>query len=360
MSPPPPLLNRRLSLSPSIIEKCIDIIKGQNDIDLEEDCGNRRLAALFYEKMRLDLSKNQQLSPRRVAPILEGKPVPELRIREFLFLLRIIPTTDPENGIEAFFINPPSLPKPSCLKHDGPVIFSKKNQSIILNQAGTASLSQDALDAINQIFETDAFRRKKTPIIRAHKPDIQDHSIKSFFRKRPTDKYIFRDILEALVAAGLVSLEQGTTLEDMLDIPATSKGPYVLDQQSFVMGTRGVSLSDDAARYIRETLIEKGLSNIEIARTLGMHKNTISGTLNAKPRDRKTLNTILQYLINIGVVCLEKGQTLESLLAKKPEPSYKVPNAAQDITEGCMGSSSQSLSAFALAVVQQAQEWVKS
>jgi transcriptional regulator with XRE-family HTH domain len=126
------------------------------------------------------------------------------------------------------------------------------------------------------------------------------------------------------------------------------------------MGTRGVSLSGDAARRIRDTLTEQGLSNAEIARKLGMHRDTISRTLNAKPQDRKTLNPILQYLINIDVVCLEKGQTLESLLAKKPEPSYKVPNAAQDITEGCMGSSSQSLSAFALAVVQQAQEWVKS
>jgi transcriptional regulator with XRE-family HTH domain len=127
------------------------------------------------------------------------------------------------------------------------------------------------------------------------------------------------------------------------------------------MGTRGVSLSGDVARDIRETLTEQGLSNAEIARKLGMNKDTISRTLNAKSQDRKTLNPILQYLINIGVVCLEKGQTLESLLAKKPEPSYNVPDAAQDITDGCMGSSGQSLpAAKALAAAQQARELVRS
>ena len=127
----------------------------------------------------------------------------------------------------------------------------------------TASLSQDALDAINQIFKTEAFRGKKALIIKTHKPDIQDDSIKSFFRKKPMNKYIFKNISEALMAA--------------------------------------------------------------------------------------------------GVVCLEKGQTLESLLANKPEPSYEVPNPAQDITEGCMGSSGQSLSrAQALAAAVQAQELVKS
>jgi transcriptional regulator with XRE-family HTH domain len=147
----------------------------------------------------------------------------------------------------------------------------------------------------------------------------------------------------------------------MLDIPATSKGPHVLREGSFVMGTRGVSLSGDAARDIRETLTEQGLSNAEIARKLGMHRDTISRTLNAQPRDRGTLKPILQYFIKIGVVCLEKGETLESLLAKKPEPSYNVPNTAQDITEGCMGSSGQSLSrAQALASAVQAQELVKS
>ena len=224
----------------------------------------------------------------------------------------------------------------------------------------TASLSQDTLDAINQIFETEAFRRKKAPIIRAHKPYIQDDSIKSFFIKKPINKYIFRDILEALMAAGVVSLEEGTTLEDMLDIPANNNGPYVLDQQSFVMGKRGVSLSDDAARYIRETLIEKGLSNIEISRTVGMHKATISRTLNATPRDRSTLSIILQHFIIIGVVSLEQGQTLDTLLEKKPEPSYDIPNAAQDITEGCMGSSGQSLPAAQALVAAQVEALVRS
>jgi hypothetical protein len=92
-----------------------------------------------------------------------------------------------------------------------------------------------------------------------------------------------------------------------------------------------------------------------------VHKITIGKTLNAQPPGKNTLNHILQHFIKIGVVSLEEGQTLESLLAKKLEPSYEVPDAAQDITDGCMGSSGQSLGAVqALAAAVQAQELVKS
>jgi hypothetical protein len=303
-------------------------------------------------------SEGSVFNEQTVKKILEGQRVDEFSMREFLFLLGIVNADD--EPIEDFLRR---SAKTLTSKRDLPINSQDpcrlSKDSFVVGEK-TASLSQDALDAINQIFNTEAFRRKKELIIKAHKPHIQDYSIRSFFTKRPKDKYIFRDILEALMAAGVVSLEQGT-LEDMLDIPATSNGPHVLREGSFVMGTRGVSLSGDAARDIRNTLRRQRLTQAGIARDCGVGEYIIQRILAPQLKYRKTLEPILQYFISIGVVSLEQGQTLESLLAKKPAPSYDVPSAATGTTQGCMDSFGQSpLAAQALAAVQQVQELVRS
>jgi hypothetical protein len=349
-------------LSPETIARCIGIIKRRNDIDDTDPFARTSvatLANLFWVSDRLpNPSEGSVFNEQTVKKILEGQRVDEFSMREFLFLLGIVNADD--EPIEDFLRR---SAKTLTSKRDLPINSQDpcrlSKDSFVVGEK-TASLSQDALDAINQIFNTEAFRRKKELIIKAHKPHIQDYSIRSFFTKRPKDKYIFRDILEALMAAGVVSLEQGT-LEDMLDIPATSNGPHVLREGSFVMGTRGVSLSGDAARDIRDTLTRQRLTQAGIARDCGVGEHIIQRILEPQSKYRNTLEPILQYLINIGVVCLEKGQTLESLLAKKPEPLYEVPDAAQDITDGCMGSSGQSLpAAQALTAAVQAQELVRS
>lgn len=327
-------LTRKVRLSKETIRRCRKIIENSDPNPQDTKRSTGTLAGIFYTNggfdKEIDNEKiNKQFSESAIKTILRGGLVDDLTVREFLFFLKLIPQTDPDDGIDAFLDNASSnsiiSPYPLSreqLKFDGLKI----------------SLSREASRGIQKFIKSCNELSQQSIATQCGLSHTCIHD--TLMRLKSWPKATFEQILTAFLDNRVITLPEGKTLENLLS--TDQEPPHTLTKDDIDFKENKVFLLKQGLEGIINVIAKRGLSkqrivqNLRIGQSIG--QTTFYQALRGEEVTQEALKKILQGLIAEGVIApLPEGQTLEHLLSPKAktESSYTHTDNSISTAQNC-------------------------
>jgi predicted XRE-type DNA-binding protein len=319
-------LTRNVRLSKETIHLCRNIIENSDPNPHDKNRSTDTLAEIFYRNGGFDTTINREFSESAIKKILKGGLVDDLTVREFLFFLKIIPQTDPDDGIDAFLDKSSSKTSSTI----SPYPLSRET----LNFDGLKiSLSREASKRIQKFITSNELSQRSiaTQCGLSH-TCIHD----TLMRLKSWPKSTFERILTAFLENGVITLPEGETLENLLS--TDQEPPHTLTEGDIGFKENKVFLSKRGFGGIKNVIVNRGLSKQTIVQNLHIGQSTFYQALRGEKVTQEALKKILQGLIAEGVIApLPEGQTLEQLLypESKTESSCTPTSETLNITESC-------------------------
>ena len=317
------VIPKKIILSPETLGRCVAAIRRENNILPHENRPIKTIVNLFYRSSGFDPRANKALSKATVTKILNGQSVDELSVREFLFFLKLIPQTDPE-GIDEFLREP--LSKTPSTVSPYPLLREKLNF-----QGNKISLSREASRTIQQCIKDLGL----SPEIIGEQCNLTHTSIHDtlarckLWRKEP-----FQKILKAFLDQGVITLPEGETLDNLLS--TDQEPPHTLTKGDIDFKENKVCLSEKGRNGIKDVIKRGGFNKEKIVGSISIGQNTFYKALGGEYLTLKTLEKVLQGLIDEGVIApLPEGQTLKQLLYPEAESSYTTTDTVVSTAQNC-------------------------
>jgi hypothetical protein len=320
-------LTRNVRLSKETIQLCRNIIENSDPNPHDKNRSTDTLAEIFYRNGGFNKEINKRFSESAIKTILKGGLVDDLTVREFLFFLKIIPQTDPDDGIDAF------LDKSSS-KTSSTISPYPLSRETLHFDGLKISLSREASKGIQKFITSNDNELSQQSI--ATQCDLSHTCIHDTLKRlKFWPKKTFERILTAFLDNGVITLPEGKTLENLLS--TDQEPPHTLTKDDIDFKENKVFLLKRGFEGIKNVIEKRGLIKKTIAQNLGIGQNTFYRALRGEELPQKILEKILQGLIAEGVIApLPEGQTLEHLLSPKAKtassytPTPETLNTAQN------------------------------